>query len=473
MRWERNNHPVCTTTDLFKKMCDRRTRHPPFCKNNVHHDRRPTIADAKLRLAPNRRLSEWSSEQRGPGVFYAPSPDAPKNFRNLVVASSFELDMSSDSLSADAVVFNHCRFDSLSPDAGERSTLSPLNHCRFEDNVDRLPIALFQSEHGDDLPTQPTVLIGCCDGWEASKWSVETLAARLGPEETLLLDGGPAFARMSMGQAFVQMEEYRRYCADNADGDKTPLYVFDAEILNKNFANGVALNAEWSVPRCFSHDAQKEMIGSGFRPLPPAWLLCGCKNSGTPMHCHPSTVAWNALFSGVKLWVLMPPDVEEAALLLGPSCHDGTSEEDAEVFSPTVRTVDGGWSKGEDDPAAQELLPGEKEEEDFDLSALEWFLRVARNSAPNGGQCPVLPPTARIIVQKPGEVVFAPAGWWHVVLNCETCVALSCSLALRRDIDALLPLILREDLEFGLHWLSTLDLSEERRDVILRLGGVS
>ena len=59
---------------------------------------------------------------------------------------------------------------------------------------------------------------------------------------------------------------------------------------------------------------------------------------------------------------------------------------------------------------------------------MEWFGRHRC-----GGQ--QLPPTARVIIQRLGEVVFAPAGWWHVVLNVETTTALSHSLALRRDID--------------------------------------
>jgi hypothetical protein len=39
-----------------------------------------------------------------------------------------------------------------------------------------------------------------------------------------------------------------------------------------------------------SHD----VTGSRFRPLPPAWLLVGARASGTPIHNHPSTIAWNA-----------------------------------------------------------------------------------------------------------------------------------------------------------------------------------
>jgi hypothetical protein len=36
------------------------------------------------------------------------------------------------------------------------------------------------------------------------------------------------------------------------------------------------------------------------RPLPQAWLLVGAEGSGTPIHCHPRTVAWNTLLAGAK-----------------------------------------------------------------------------------------------------------------------------------------------------------------------------
>ena len=42
------------------------------------------------------------------------------------------------------------------------------------------------------------------------------------------------------------------------------------------------------------------------------------------------------------------------------------------------------------------------------------------------------------------------------------------SLALRRDIDALVPALLREDVRFGMHWLDTLKLSDARREALLR-----
>ena len=37
------------------------------------------------------------------------------------------------------------------------------------------------------------------------------------------------------------------------------------------------------------------------------------------------------------------------------------------------------------------------------------------------------------MLQRPGETVFLPAGWWHCVLNVQGTTALSHSLYLARD----------------------------------------
>jgi hypothetical protein len=57
--------------------------------------------------------------------------------------------------------------------------------------------------------------------------------------------------------------------------------------------------------------------------------------------------------------------------------------------------------------------------------------------------------------QRPGETVFVPAGWWHVVLNCQGSTALSSSLALRRDFNTSHAALLEEDAEFALAWLAS------------------
>jgi hypothetical protein len=85
----------------------------------------------------------------------------------------------------------------------------------------------------------------------------------------------------------------------------------------------------------------------------------------------------------------------------------------------------------------------------FDLSALEWF-----------EQCGELPDQTHIIVQHPGEVVFLPAGWFHVVLNLKMSTAISVSLTPRKDLPDLMPLLAETDADFATFWTKQLQAVE-------------
>ena len=136
-----------------------------------------------------------------------------------------------------------------------------------------------------------------CDHWKAFarpgvSWGVDDLAARTKIRASL--DGGPNFARMSMSQGKVSLKEYAEYCAKGgeAEGDIAPLYIFDANFLSSQFTSETDkvesdVASEYDVPICFSKDVMACLTGSGFRPLPPAWLLVGAERSGTPIHDHP------------------------------------------------------------------------------------------------------------------------------------------------------------------------------------------
>lgn len=310
----------------------------------------------------------------------------------------------------------------------------------FRDNVDRIPGSMFiNDEHGDSLPQQPAVLTGLLNHWPAlnasnlpgKSWSLQDLATRTAGT-SLSLDGGPSFARLSMCAGRVDLKEYQRYAENSSDGDSAPLYVFDPNILGpeSTFSDDFSLVRDaFDTPACFSRDAAAAVCDEKLRPLPPKWLLVGAVRSGTPIHDHPTTVAWNALLVGCKLWCCFPPDVDESALLLN-------------------------------------LKEGEEDEEgggEFDLSAVEWFCRAGSASGEEqdgeedeeGGRGRrrqrrrAHDKRAAIIVQRPGEVVFLPIGWFHVVLNVETSTAISVSLTLRRDLPSVLPLFLEAEREFA------------------------
>lgn len=306
--------------------------------------------------------------------------------------------------------------------------------ARYVDNTERVAVDAFD-RLGNNLPHSPCVLVGCGTGSRALAlpWTAASLAARFDDDARFEVDGGPCQARWSLGSASVSMHEYARYAREDGDGDDAPLYVFDPLLLTRRLAAGGALSDEYAVPRCFRADAMACI--HAHRPLPPAWLLVGATRSGTPWHNHPLTAAWNLLLSGRKLWVAMPPATELAPAL-----------------SPTS------------DPPL-----GEDEGEDTeDLAAAEWFLAWRGNYGgddkaprrpPNGlpPPPPRLPDSACVIVQRPGETVFLPAGWWHVVLNVEPSCAVSHSLALHRDVARLWPLLEAEDPRLAGIWRKALD----------------
>ena len=102
------------------------------------------------------------------------------------------------------------------------------------------------------------------------------------------------------------------------------------------------------------------------------WLVIGPQKSGASWHQDPmGTSAWNALLRGKKRWAMYPPTHE-------PPGHD---------------------------------------ESDDDASSLQWYFSVY----------PQLAPQERPLefIQEPGDVIFIPSGWWHMVLNLETTVSVT------------------------------------------------
>ena len=309
----------------------------------------------------------------------------------------------------------------------------------FADNAPRFSVADFD-KFGDNLPLEPAVITGCCDDWPAfasasRHWSLESLAHRLPATTRVSLDGGPSFARMSLHSSRVTMTDYQRYAQHAATRDSAPLYLFDPDVLQSSFANGAKVGDDYAIPACFQHDAMAGLNGSRFRPLPPAWLLVGVPRSGTPMHDHPLFVAWNALLSGCKLWCCLPPDVVDESVL--QLFVDSTSSHDAEE------------ENHEDD-----------EDFEFDTSALQWFAHCHDT---------LLPPSAVMIVQQPGEVAYVPPTWWHVVLNIRTSTAICASMTLRRDVPRLFPPLLEHDEDFARAWLASLEKDQQNESSSLLL----
>ncbi|AGO09993.1 AaceriAAR003Wp [[Ashbya] aceris (nom. inval.)] len=169
---------------------------------------------------------------------------------------------------------------------------------------------------------------------------------------------------------------YAEYFAKNRD--ESPLYLFDcaSEAMEK-------IKHQYAPPDVFQQDFFTLFQQGDIQCRPDhRWLIAGPARSGSTFHKDPNqTSAWNTVLSGMKLWVMLPPDVAPPGV--------STDKDEEEVTSP--------------------------------VGVTEWVLSGYYNDAVNlaqQGKC-------RIGITFPSECIYVPAGWWHTVINITDSVALT------------------------------------------------
>ena len=163
--------------------------------------------------------------------------------------------------------------------------------------------------------------------------------------------------------------------ASGAAADDSPLYVFDGTFGDRDSSK--ALLDDYCTPAYFRRDDLFRLVGNKRRP-PYRWVVFGPARSGSALHIDPlASAAWNALLQGTKRWCLLPPGVPRAAC------------------KPAGAGLDG--------------------------EAITWFLRALPLC------CAADWPYARPVhaIQRAGEIMFVPHGWWHAVLNLEHTLAVT------------------------------------------------
>ena len=159
-----------------------------------------------------------------------------------------------------------------------------------------------------------------------------------------------------------------------------PLYIFDESFGEREDTK--ELLKDYDEPELFSDDLFKNL--GTIRPR-YRWFIAGPPRSGSNLHVDPlGTSAWNALITGKKEWIIFYPDAP-----VRESTKSGAA-----------------WFRDE--------YPK--------LKHLQHYR----------------------FIQKPGEILYIPSGWWHIAINREATMAVTQNFFEPKYISKAKDLILRE-----------------------------
>ena len=261
----------------------------------------------------------------------------------------------------------------------------------FTENAGQLTRAEFIEKY--EKTNSPVLIHGTTSSWPASsKWSPAQLAADFA--HCTFMVGEDA----NFDPVMVTMDDFVKYMDEQQDD--YPLYMFDATF---GLEGTERMLVDYRTPTYFPVDARQDsentregetyydLLGLlGAQRPPHRWILMGPQRSGSAVHVDPySTSAWNAVLHGQKLWVLMPPEVDEG----------------------TARAVKQLEALGAAEPSCAS-------EEGNDADVLFYFLDLLprlRHDQPNLH--------IYLFVQEAGQTLFVPSGWWHAALNTKDSVA--------------------------------------------------
>lgn len=171
-----------------------------------------------------------------------------------------------------------------------------------------------------------------------------------------------------------------------SNNDESPLYLFDCR---SKAMSQLRKEYKENIPDIFREDHFKLLSTS--RP-DHSWLIIGSARSGSTFHKDPNnTSAWNACITGMKLWVMLPPHIIPPGV--------SVSDDQSEITSP--------------------------------VGIGEWVL--------SGFYHDVLKiPEALIGITFPGECMYVPSNWWHLVINFQDSIAITENFVPKKDLNNVL-----------------------------------
>lgn len=276
-----------------------------------------------------------------------------------------------------------------------------------------------------ELTSTPVVVSGMTDDWPgAQDWTQEALAQ--GKHKDLRCK-----CESDLCPYTTRLSSFAQYQKQDSLGDDNPLYIFHSDVTSK------LIKETYTIPKYFP----RSYLSSLGPDRPPfSYFLIGPQRSGTLPHVDPFMItSWNTVVTGLKWWVMFPPDTPEDIV------------EGHGLFQP-----------GEDR-----------------ASPIVWFLRILPRirdmycsppspmSSPAASHmsslltCPDVPPAPPVVeilefLSGPGEMVHIPSGWWHAVLNLDNAVAMSESVCSDANFPAVWADVRSRNVHMAAAWLSGL-----------------
>ncbi|KAL0096757.1 hypothetical protein J3Q64DRAFT_1709287 [Phycomyces blakesleeanus] len=267
----------------------------------------------------------------------------------------------------------------------------------------------------------PVVITHATDHWRAhTTWTESALLENYGSHLFKVGEDDDE------NNVYLKMKHFLHYNKHEGRKDDSPLYIFDSGFYkdrrkkSKSKSNRqssdddeddaqhegkrrrkadplspMLLLGDYQVPSYFSDDLFR--LARERRRPPYRWLVMGGARSGTGIHIDPlGTSAWNALLKGHKRWCLFPPGTPKKIIdpPMKPYDHEGVSWFST-VF-PKFKVRDG--------PEDDNRTLGER------LGMVE-------------------------VLQRPGETIFVPGGWPHVVMNLDTTIAVTQNFCSPTNLD--------------------------------------